>query len=176
MQLDFNNIDDINRVMEIYQNFIYSFKFLIFFLYILFGHQLFMLASSFQERFYFIIIFISYITLEIAYFFFTIFLNLIMLIPYLIIYSFPEFIYHCYNNPMISKLPVFFYNLILFLLYIFYGAILNILYIRHYIRGNVDRSGIFIIISNRSLYIFDKFFRVSFLIKNFFPNIFFKKM
>ena len=69
MQLDFNNIDDINRVMEIYQNFSCSFKFLIFFLYILFSHQLFMLASSFQERFYFIIIFISYITLEIAYFF-----------------------------------------------------------------------------------------------------------
>ena len=70
-----------------------------------------------------------------------------MLIPYLIIYSFPEFIYHCYNDPTISKLPVFFYNLILLILYIFYGGILNILYIKHFIRGNVDRSGIFILIS-----------------------------
>ena len=146
IQPDFN----IDRIREVYQGFSCMFKFLILFLYIIFGHPLFSLAISIQDRFDSMCFctFFSYFILEIIYFFFFIFLNLIMLIPYLIIYSFPEFIYHCYNNPFTSKLPVFFYNLILLILYIFYGGILNILYIKHYIRGNVDRSGILILISN----------------------------
>jgi hypothetical protein len=133
IQPDFNNIDDIDRIREVYQGFSCMFKFLILFLYIIFGHPLYSLAISFQDRFFFVYIFFSYSILELTYFFFIIFLNLIMLIPYLIIYSFPEFIYHCYNDPTISKLPVFFYNLILLILYIFYGGILNILYIKHFI-------------------------------------------
>ena len=71
-----------------------------------------------------------------------------MLIPYLIIYNFPEFIYHCEADPERSKLSVFFYNSILFILYILFGGILNILYIKHYLRGDADRSGIFILINN----------------------------
>jgi len=149
IQPDFNDIDNIDRIREIYLEFSCMTKFLILFLYIIFGHILYLLFMCFDESIIgiYILNYISYFILEIIYFYYIICFNLIMLIPYLTIYNFFEFIYHCYNNPMISKLPVFFYNLILFILYIFYGGILNIIYINHSLRGNADRSGIFILIS-----------------------------
>lgn len=51
-------------------------------------------------------------------------------------------------DPERSQLSKFFYNSILFILYILFGGILNIIYIKHYLIGNAGQSKIFILICN----------------------------
>jgi len=144
-----NNMDD--RIMEFYQGISCRKKFLVLFLYIIFGHLLYSIGNipnRYMERFdnnlmgnvkYFLngfLIIISYFWLQIIFLFFMIFYNIIMLLPYLIIGHFSEFIYHSYHITRNNKFAIFFYNFIIFILFTFFGGILIIQYIKESIIGH----------------------------------------
>ena len=106
---------------------------LVLFIYIIFGHSI----ASFRlikERFFRksiigIIILANYFLIEIAHFFTIIYLNLIMLIPYLINLGFFRFTYLCRKMNRDSEYAVIQISLktILFTSYFFFGGFYNIL-------------------------------------------------
>ena len=144
-------------IREFYQRISCKKKFLVLFLYIIFGHLFYSIRNiptGFWERFrrrnmgdlkiclIIFLILLSYFWLQIVFLFFMIYYNIIMLIPYLIIGNFSSFIYHSYNITRNSKFSVFFYNFILFILFTFFGGIVMLQYMKNDIMGFVDERRI----------------------------------
>ena len=109
-------------------------KFGLFTFYIFFFHIFFLLLSM-TERFmrnclviYFVCM--GYLLLEIANFFTMIYLNIIMLIPYLISQGFNNFIYFCSIFYDYTNLTEIFFKFLLLILNIFFGGFFCVLYAR----------------------------------------------
>ena len=115
---------------------------LVLFIYIIFGHSI----ASFRlikERFFRksiigIIILANYFLIEIAHFFTIIYLNLIMLIPYLINLGFFRFTYLCRKMNRDSEYAIIqiLLKTILFTSYFFFGGFYNILALEFNINNN----------------------------------------
>jgi len=155
-----NNIDD--RIREFYQGMSSKKKFLVLFIYIIFGHLFYSLLNipdgfvvrfnrtylgGFKTFLIGILIIISYFSLQIVFFFVMIYYNIIMLIPYLIIDHFSTFIYHAYHITRNTKFSVFFYNLILLIFYIIFGGTFYIQSLKIALKGPVEQRRISIIIA-----------------------------
>ena len=125
----------------------------IFFLYLIIGHVFYSLISMPNEfmrnSFVIIIVCISYLFLEIAYFFSMFYFNIIMLVPYLITQGFYRFIHYCTEFDRFTNLTKIFFKVLLIILNIFFGGFFHMLYIKNKCayRKNKYEKTIFVFIS-----------------------------
>ena len=139
-----------------------------FFVFYIFIFHIFFLLTSMTDRFmrkgiviYFVCM--GYLLLEIANFFTMIYLNIIMLIPYLISQGFNNFIYFCSIFYDYTNLTEIFFKFLLLILNIFFGGFIYILDFkrRNFGRGNKFVTAISILIAFIYLIIF---FYIQFII------------
>ena len=138
IQINRNRIRNINY----FEVFDFSKTLFIFLLYILCGHSFYFLLSMhnnfMRNLFAIILVCTSYFFLEIANFFFWIYFNLIMLIPYIISEGFLRFIYLCTRIPDFTNLNRIFNKMILIILTIFFEGFFFILKFEEYFRDKVS--------------------------------------
>ncbi len=132
-----------DRNMNYFEVFSFTKTLLIFLMYILCGHSFYFLLSMendfMRNNFIIFLICTSYFFLEIANFFFWIYFNLIMLIPYLISEGFLRFIYSCCRITHFTKLTVILNKTILIFLTIFFEGFIFILKFEEYFRSKISR-------------------------------------
>ena len=133
--------------------------FLIFLFYLIFGHSFFSMVNigdNFTRNNKILILdMMTYFLFDIANFFFIIYINIIMLVPYLISQGFRSFIYQCTRiGDNIYVAHIFFKTLIIFLFFLFGGFFYTLCILKEIQRRYYDNS-IKII---KSLYYFISFF------------------
>ena len=106
--------------------------FLIFLFYLIFGHAFFSLIKInnhfMRKTFTIIITLLTYFLFDIANFLLIIYINIIMLIPYLISQGFYSFIYQCYRIRSNIYLAHIFYKTVIQFLFFFFGGLFYTLY------------------------------------------------
>ena len=145
--------------------------FLIFLLYLFFGHSLFSMINIndyfVKNNIIGIIIVITYFLFDIANLFFIIYINIMMLIPYYISQGFYSFIFQCANIGRNIYLAQIFFKTLILILFFFFGGFFYTLYILKEMKRRYNYDDSIIII--KSNYYFISFF---FFLIFFFPFIF----